>query len=420
MRKPGVCAIVAASALLAFSCLSNPMDKMVMDSLSPEQKSQILSDRGIGIYNRELVGKGDLSVSSQLRELFSSALKIYPDNKQAAAYLKKIDDYKKDKMDAYLSRAKALVDKKGRSDKEDYELVLSVQRAGELDPSTKELGKLKSDTADLRKNLMRKRVEALNASRKSLAADKNAAANDKLLTQLAKQASELKVLDPGNKDAAEAQKAIKAIADNKTKSLIDAAKASLAKKDYAGAKASGDKAAKALSQYGEGQNAELKALRYQIAFQWSKDQLAKKKYDLADQLADQALALNRSQEAQSLKADIAKAKSTRDYDAEIEDLAATIDGNIKAGQLLDAWNMIGDGVDKLKVQANKDRISSYRNQIRDRLKAIYTDAVNDYNAEDYESARDNLAIVLAITPDYEQAKAYYDKATNKLKALGGN
>jgi|GEM_PF-618839 hypothetical protein len=444
-------ALAALTLVIALSsCLSTGPDQFISKNLSPEEKSEIIFQKGLALYNEKLMEKNDLKAIPEVRSYFEAALQADPANLKAQEYLAKTDSFKSLRFAGFVKTAKALKEKKNRTESEDYELVLATQRAQDLNALDGEIIKLKAETADLRKQVIQKRVAKLAELEKKLKAEKNATEIAKLVPQTTKLIGEIQQIDPANKDAGSVKKSLDEIVASTARKDIDEAKAKLAKKQYAEAEVAALRANKTMAGVSKEGNPEVNALMYDIYYAWAGDLYAAKKYESANSRVSQAIAVSRTNEALDLKTKIAKAAAAgakpvaagakpaaqpvagtgkpaataapaaRDYDAEIDDMLQTVDSAIARGDLPGAWDLINANVLKVKQQANKDKLTAKKAVIEAKMKTLYADSVAAYNDEDYETARDGFRMIVKINPGYEQAQAYLDRANTKIRALAGD
>jgi hypothetical protein len=423
---------IAALVFLALSaCVSMEADGFIASHLTPQEKAELIFQKGLALYNDKLMEQNDLKAIPEVRDYFANALRADPLHAKAQEYLNKTDSFKEQRFQTYLKTAKRLKDKKGRTPGEDYELLVATQRALDLNPMDAEIYKIRLDTADVRKQVIQKRVDQLAALEKKLKTEKSQTEIAKIVPQTAKIITEIQLIDPGNRDAAAIKNSVNNIIAANAKKDLDDARAKLTAKKYSDAEAAALRAEKSMSGLSSEAKTEVASLKYQIYYKWAVDLYAAKKYESANTRVSQAIAVNRSSEALDLKAKIAKignaaAKSSaatdakRDYDAEIDDILQTIDSAIDKGDLANAIDMVNVNIDRMNVQGNKDKLSAKKAAISDKVKSIYADAVAAYNDEDYEGARDGFRVVIKVNANYEQAQAYLEKANNKIRALEGN
>jgi tetratricopeptide (TPR) repeat protein len=416
--RPAILLAALIVAVFASSCVSQP-DQFILSETTPREKSAMLTAKGIDMYDTLLLEKNDLSTVPQIRMIFVNALSFDPLNKQAETYLIRIQSFKSERLAAYIKRAKALRDKKTLTDRESYELCLSVRRSLDLDASNTEALKLEKDTIDVLKQVVGKRVASLDVLEKTLFVEKTDAGVEAIIPQTARLINEITQIDSGNSNAAAFRKDIDAFVADRVRKDSDAAKAALAKKDWAGAEAAVLRAERILKGLGRTLTPEIVSLRRQTYLEWAKVLFSQGKYELADVKVSAALVIDSGPVALDLKARIFAARTARDFDSDLADALEAIDSRIASGDLSGAWVLIGAGLSLAKTSASKELLAARKSTVLAKLGGVYERAVAAYNEEAYEDARDGLRTVIAIVPNYQQAAAYLEKINIKLRALEG-
>jgi tetratricopeptide (TPR) repeat protein len=432
-----------ATAVILSSCVSANTDVFIAKNMSAKEKSQIIFEKGLDLYNAKLMDKNDLQSIPEVRGYFEAAVQADPENLKAQEYLSKTDAFKAHRFESYLKNAKRLRDKKGRTDGESFELVLSTQRAMDLDSVNGELIKLRIDTAEVRKMVIQKRVDSLDTLEKKLKASKAQSEVAKLIPQATKIISEVQLIDPGNRNAAGVQRSMDDVVLGFAKKDLEDTRNFMTVKKYANAETCLLRAEKTLSNVTKEKNPEVASLKYQLYFKWAQEFFAQKQYISADNRVNVAIAVNKSAEALDLKSKISRAVAaksqagktantgpkslkigsaaeSKNYDDDIDGVLESVDATIAREDLRGAMDMIDFNIEMMKVQTNIDKLQAKKAIVMDRLKSIYNDSVTSYNEEDYETARDGFRAVIKIDSDYEQAQAYLEKANNKIRALEGN
>lgn len=412
--------IISLAALILASCASGP-DMFIAKEVSAIDKAEFLFKQGVAQYNDLLQEKNDLKSIPRVRKFFENALLADPLHPQAQSWIEKVDTFSSKRYANYLENAQKLLAKGKRTKAEDYEMVLAVKRAGDIKSSEKELAKLRSDTAGVRKEIIQLRAAQIADTQAKILAATNPRTLSKLVPKASSLMAEIEAVDPGNGDVKKAQGAIGGHITSLAQKDIDAARDSLEKRQYGDAEAAILRAEGIVSGFDPAASDEIKAIKYQLYLRWGNALYSLNKFNLADQKAAKALNISRTTEAASLKAKINKATAAtvRDYDAEIQDILGDIDSTIAQGDLAKAWGQIDANVALMKKKASKDQLEEKRATILGALKPVYNDGIAAYNEEDYELAREKFTVITKIKPDYEQAQAYLDRTNGKLKALSG-
>lgn len=401
------------------SCATTGPDAFLAKAVSAPDKAEFLYQKGVQAYESELIDKNNINAIAEVRGFFANAIAFDPLHSKAQEYLDKVDTFKEKRLKSYVAQAKRLNAKKSRTDKENYELALAVQRAATINAVDKEVLKLKADTSDVRRQVVQTRLTKLNSVQGKILAESKTQNIAKLMPQATRLLTEIDNVDPGNGDAKRSRAAIDAHVSSLAQKDIDLARQRLAQKRFGEAETAILRADRSLAGLGGNAGNEVATIKYQVYFKWAQALFTLKKYGSADQKVTLALRVNRTTEAVDLKTRIAKAASYRDYDAEIDDMLAEIDADIERGDLAGAWDGINRNSAKVKNEANKAKIEKKRDAVLAQLKSVYDEGIASYNDEDYEDARKKFSLVVRIKPDFEQAQPYLERTKNKLRALEG-
>ncbi len=409
-----ICIVILAS------CATSGPDAFLAKNVPAKERAALLYSQGVARYNDTLVAQNDLAQIPTVRAFFENALLLDPLNGDAQSYVEKVDAFKAESFAKNLKKAQRLQAKGKRTEAEDYELALAVARAATINPSDNALLKVKYASATARKAVVQKRVAKLSTIESKILAEKKSLTLGKLVPQASRMIGEIEMLDPGNSAASSSRKNIDGYVMGLAKKDIDLAKAKLEERKYGEAEAAILRAEKIAANVNLDTSNEIQTVKYQLYLRWGTTLYGMQKLGSAEEKANIAMAINRTPEATSLKSKIAKAATVRDYDAEIDDIAAGIDGNISRGELVTAWNAIADMSAKMTKQSSKDVLASKKAAVLERVKALYGDGIASYNEEDYDDAKSKFRTVLRIDPNYEQAQAYLERTNNKIRALAGD
>lgn len=426
---------------MLLSCASFQTNMFIQNNLSQEEKAELIFQKGLTLYNTKLIEQNDLKAIPEVRSYFVAALRANPDHLRAQEYLVKTDTFKTTRLETYIARAKTLKDKKTRTDAEDFELVMAIKHAQEINNLNGDVVKLWLDTGDVRKQVIQRRTSRLADLDKSIRTIKNKTELNRQLILAVKLMNEIKQIDASNKEAAALKKSIDEYVTSLVLADTNDAAGKLSQKKYQDAELALINAEKTYGALQKTPLPELSKVKYQLYFSWAESLYAEKKYQSAEARINAALQVEKTPEAAELKNKIAKNTGTvtapvtakqgtasktkitvpqRDYDAELPDLLVIIDGTIERGDLVKAWDLVNANMVQLKIQSNKEKLASRKNTIMSKVKDLYAESINAYNSEDYEIARDGFRIIVRIDPGYEQAQAYLDRSNNKLRALAGS
>ncbi|AEJ18483.1 hypothetical protein [Gracilinema caldarium] len=432
--------LIVVVSVLAFSCSTFQTNQFIQNNLSQEEKAEIIFQKGLQLYNTRLVEQNDITAIPEVRSYFVAALRADPEHLKAQEYLIKTDTFKTKRFEEYLARAKALYEKNNRTDIEDYEMIVAIKHAQEIDSSNNDINKLRSDTGDVRKQVLQRRIQHLTELEQAIRKSKTKIELHKQLGVAVRIMKEITTIDASNKDALTIRKSIDGYVTSVVLADTNDATNKLKQKKYQDAELALINAEKTYGALQKTPLPELSKTKYQLYFSWAESLYAEKKYQAAEVRINTALQVEKNPEAVELKNKIAKGTGTvtttttkpaasgktktavpqRDYDAELPDLLVIIDATIEKGNLVKAWDLVNTNMIQLKMQSNKTKLASRKTVILEKVKELYEDSVVAFNSEDYETARDGFRTIVRINPGYEQAQAYLDRANTKLRVLSGN
>jgi hypothetical protein len=180
---------------LIVSCTTFQTNSFIQKNLTQEEKAELIFQKGLTLYNTKLIEKNDLKAIPEVRSYFVAALRANPDHLRAQEYLVKTDTFKTSRLETYIKRARTLKDQKTRTDAEDYELVLAVKHAQEIDNLNGDVIKLWIDTGDVRKQVIQRRTNRLAELDISIRSAKTKTELNKQLVQVAKLMNEIANID---------------------------------------------------------------------------------------------------------------------------------------------------------------------------------------------------------------------------------
>ncbi len=422
MKKSTVAlrALLALTSFLILSCTTFRANTFVLKQITPQEKAERLFKEGLSLYNQELMENNNLREIGRIRTFFSDALKLDPMHQRAAQYLKELETFKDVRFEAYLKKARDLQAKANRTDREDYQMVLAVKQAADLRTLHAGLISLKFKTRGTRNAVIQARETAITAQIPPILAERNPQNLNRLLGRIATTLTELEAIDPNNSTAKSSRRTIDSHVATLAQRDIDSAREKLAASRFAESETEVLRAERTLTPMIQEPNTEIERLKYDLYYRWAASLLQAKRYQLAAEKINLALAIERTTAAVSLKTRISAAASIRDYDAEINDIVSSVDSLMERGDLGGAWDVIEANLPRLRVQANKNRLLAKQAAIVEKINVIYREGVALYNDEDYEEARRRFRVVVRINADYEQAQSYLDRANTKIRALTGH
>lgn len=414
--------LLLISSISFVSCVSSP-DRYIAKQASKVDRAEFLFKQGVSNYETYLVQKNDLTEIPRVRKFFEHTLSLDPLHPQAQIYITRIDEYTGKQYDRYLDRATVLSKKEKRTSAEDYDMAYALARAGEIKTFDTTLMKLQLSTMDSRRTLTTERLVPLSALETKILAEENPRNLAKLVPQANRLMREIDNVDAGNVSVNKIRKSIGSHIGSLAEKDIADAKAYMEKRKYPEAEGSLIQAQRTVSGFDVPAGEEIQGLKYTNYIRWGNAHFDARRYRAAGDKADLAMAINRTSEAINLKAKSIRAVSAaaaRDIDTEIDTIVAEVDAYISSGELVSAWNTCNSYIPQMKKKANQNLLEAKKSEILAELKPIYATGVSAYNEEDYTLAQEIFSKIVAINPAYDQAQAYLDRTTSKLRALSGS
>ncbi len=409
-------ALASFTALLLLSCLSAP-DKFLLDSLDAETRSGALTDAGIEQYNLHLVQRSDYDSIASVRAFFTNALALDPSNERAQQYLAMVDKYRGSKLAANVENADKLLAKEKRTPEENLRLVLSVEAATRLDPSSEDARRLAKATAGIRAGTIQSLLAAEQATLAKITADTSEDGRDRLMIEAWRSINQAFTIDPKSAAVQKEQARMKAEV-----AAIGTRRLGAARKLIAAGKFTATRTAIATMTDLNGRSggllaANVRTATYELNYQWAKWLYDQKEYVTAAVRIDAALAARREAPAAALKKQITDARMKAEVGETFEAGLAQADRLIGQGELAAAWRRLdalaASTDDKTKIGS----LDTRRQKVRGALKGLYDEGVAHYRDESFEEAIDALETVVQIDPGYEQAADYLEKARDKQQLV---
>jgi hypothetical protein len=416
MRK--ILPLVVSISFLVLSCTStSPNDAFLIKNLDDQSKAQVLTSEGIQEYDLHLNHRQEFDQIPRIKQFFSTALSYDPNNTQAQQYLALIDNFKSQKLQANLNSATKVLAKAKRTDDDNYVLFVSLQTASRLDPADPQVKKMLGDTSQDRSKLVDAYLAKSKASMSGITDKTPDATREKQYTDAYQSAGKALDIDPKSSVAQGQLNSVKAELTKIVAVRAAAIQKLIATSKFADARTQVTALNDLNRKTSNGFDADVRNVSYSLNFSWAKSLYGQKDYSTADVRVDAALAVKRTDEATSLKKQIAAVRTKVDasvsFDASLQD----IDRLITSDELVSAHRKIDVLARATTDQAKLASLDDRRQTITGKLKDIYDKAVQAYRDEDFKTAIELLQTVVGVQVDYEQAGDYLDKARSKQKVL---
>lgn len=396
-----------------FSCVSN--DSSVLESLNDKEKSDILTQEGIGRYKEKIEKNKDYSSESKadVKKYFTMALSYDKNNRTAIEYIKKIDSLSQLLFEKMYAIAVSFQSVKKKSEADEFNMCLYIEKALDIDPGNEKGLKLKKTVnatydklfklystrgTDIKNKIYKTRVES---EKEKL----YIAGNDNYYKAT--------LLDDSNQGFKNELSYYENQIGEKVKGTIASLDNKIKIKQF-------DAVADALFDLDQNNkriynkfNREILDLKYRLFHDWAVDLYGKKNFTLAIYKINAALAIKNDNYLTDLKNKISDSFNSDSIDAVIGDIDALIlDGNLYAAKTkIDYYRK------SVKDATQKKELDKRTKSILDKIPDLYQAAIGEYNNENFKEAISKFDAINKLSPDYLDTNSYLEKATDTQKIL---
>jgi hypothetical protein len=415
--KPRLFYIIIICALCINGCATHG-DILIINSYSDKEKSVLLSDKGIQLYN-VMIGKGDLALVPSIKNFLQESLKLYPGNENAGIYLQKSEEYNRAAITKSIKIAKRYLSKKSeRTENDNYDLCLTLQKAHQIDPTNDEVINLLEKTSDVREKLAEKMLVDGDVQLEVIGKIGNCIIQGKAIIPIIEKYDEMLILDSSQADKlTEKRSCFLNLLSGDMDSIIVETKMLTGKSKYHDA----ELRLKILNNYNRYANHHyddlLKSLQYDLYFNWSKRLCDSNQIDLASEKIHLALKSMKTHEALALEVVIQNNKSKVDATASFDNRISEIDVLLEQKEIALAYQKINALKVMTKTKAKLQALENRKAKAHALLEIVYNDAATDFVNENYSSAVKGLENILAVTRNYKDARSYLKKSKSELKIL---
>ena len=414
MKRLTFLACLVVGALLACTSVN---DSFLIKSLDDQSKSRALTEAGVDQYEIHLVHQAEFGKIADIRNYFVVALKYDSTNARAQQYLALIDDYKNAQLRTSLRAASKVFQNPKRTDDDNFAMFTALQTAIKIDPGNAEAQKMLNDTASLRSALVNSYLVKVKSATEKLDDKTPDSVKEKQYTEAYQQAGKALAIDPGSSSAQNQRDAARVELAKIVTRRVEAAQKAIAAGNFIDARTEVNALNALNRRMNNNFDPDVRLVAYTLNYKWALSLYSRKDYTTAEVKNEAALAVMKTDEARSLRRQIAD-KSVQpvvavSFDTSLHD----IDSLIAAGELVAAHRKVNTLAKVTKDPANMQQLDGRNDKILASLKDLYDKGVDAYRNEDFKTAIDLLQTVVAIQVDYEQASDYLDKARSKEKLL---
>ncbi len=404
---------VFALFLFLASCVSN--DSSVLDALSEKEKSNILTEEGIGKYKEKIEKNKDFSTETkeEIRKYFTMALSYDKNNKTASDYIKKIDSLSQLLFEKMYAIALSFKNVKKKSESDEFNMCLYLEKALALDPSNEKGLKFKKDNKATYDKLLALYSARGTGIKNKIDKTRVETEKDKLYIEGNDNYYKATLLD----GSSSVYKAELSYFENQ---ISETVKRTIASLDGKIKIKQFDAVAAGL--YNLDQNnkriynkftREILDLKYRLYHDWAVDLYGKKNFTLAIYKINAALAIKNDKYLSDLKNKISDSFNSDSIDAVIVDIDALIfDGNLYAAKAkIDYYRKT------VKDAAQKKELDERSRLILDKIPDLYQAAIDEYNNENFKEAITKFDAIKKLSPNYSDTNSYLEKAIETQKIL---
>lgn len=406
------------ACLLVFNGCATNGDNLINNNYSEKEKSILLSDKGIHLYNT-MVENEDISLVPNIKNILEESLKLDPRNENAGIYLQRTINYISGSITKSINAVKNnLAKKRGRTEEDNYSLCLTLQKVSQIDPDNKEIIALREKTKEIREKLAGSVLSYGGVQSKTIEKIKNKIFQGKAVVPVLEKFDKALLLGSSQEYNLSAKRSDFAnILSGDMDSIISETKNLITKNKYHDAEVRFILLNKYNLYVNRKYDSVLSDIQYNFYFDWSKKLAASYQFDLASEKIQMALSSKKTGEAQDLQAVIQNRKNKVDVAASFDIWISEIDGWIEQKEIALAYEKINSIISMTKVKDKIQELENRKAKVAALVGAVYTDSVTDFVNGNYSSAVKGFQNVLSVSPYYKDARDYLKKAKSELKIL---
>lgn len=413
------CFFLTGIVILFFiSCASVPKDSLfLVNNLDNEEKSKVITEKGIKLYKSELEGQENYQKLSGIKEYFVVALRFNPENEEAEEFLDKINNFIVTKVEEKITIAEKLIKKEKRSEEEDFTLAYAVRKAYELDPKNSDVLRLKKETANLTDELAVQYLKQTESELNKIKEEDKPLDKSKIYLTAYDNCRKALMLEPENKEAILEKQAIESELDVIIKGFLKEASEKLSKNDFKGTGSSLKTCNEINKKLDAKYKEDITVLTYELNYKWASALLSKKDYKGAEAKIKTALRVKRTSEAINLRDKITSLQKDDAFAKSFKKWLDEIDSLITSKDLGTAYDKIQSILGKTNDKNHIKELKTREGKIKNELAGIYESALKFYKEENFKEAIRLLKIIVHIDAKYKQASDYLEKAESRQKLL---
>lgn len=405
--------------LLIFIISSKSTDSFIIKNLNDAEKSKILTDKGVLIYENEIEKKQEYNEDSinKVKEYFLNALLLDNNNEKAKEYIKKIESEKQNSFNKMTNKVFFYKNKKNKTEKDEFNQCFFLERALDINPTDNNALKLKRELKPLYDNLVSKYLSDGNKIKEMINNTKSE--NDKISLYVRGYDiyNKIKLIDGTNnsatKEIAYYSNQLAKVTAQKLKENDAKLKSDKFSEVYAALKDMDNYNNKSNRKYTK----EILDLKFRLFNLWGMDLYGKGNYQSSLYKINEALAIKYDKNLENIKSVALEKLNTEYIKNSYETTLALIDELIDKENLNQAKVKIDAMLKIVKDASRKSELNEKSKIVIDKSRELYNSAIEDYNNENFSDAIRKFQIVIKIISDYRDVKNYLEKSLEKQKVL---
>ncbi|MCG8568601.1 MAG: hypothetical protein MJB14_00540 [Spirochaetes bacterium] len=437
-KKFNFCLLIIILLLNGLLLYSVNIDNFLIKKLNKSEKSAALSKKGVNLYLKMSKEKNYEAVDT-VREFFLLALWLDINNIEAIEFLKKTNEFKiynfrkhYKSADLYYQKLQNMKEDHPSREQTMFNACFYLQEALHIDSETQLIQELRKELQPTLRYLQNEYLKTGNKLKKDIKKLSDNSEKIKKVFEGYRNYGKALLLEPENKSAKREKQyfeeelvVLMDILYDETVTLIDNEEFDRVNQNI-----------NELNSYSKRADniykSKIQKVNYLKLVKEAKIYFDKKNLNLAKKRIRSAMAIEKSEEAITLKKEIDKiiaqntayiqARQTAIANAqEFNKTIEQIDELIVMEEYILAQSQVKSLLETVKQKSYRQELSNYltniNNIINQKLPPLYKKAVEHYNNEEFDAAIDLFNQVMDINPNYENAKNYLDKAIAKKKAL---
>lgn len=404
---------------LFFSCATFRANMFLIQNTTDSEKAELLFEEGLRRYNHSLVENSYFKDISNIHQIFSDVLVLDPGHSEAGMYIEIINNFKIDHFSKSIKTANKLIVKVNRTKREDFQLVLSVCHAQDLNMKDESLPLLIKETKELKHSIIDKNLVVLEDLESRILNESNYTNQIKLLRQAEKAINELNQIDPTNRYTKTLIGKITQSINQKTNDDLEILRDQIDSKKYIDAELNLRNIESRHNILSKKEISQIRSIKYDLFYNWGNELFADGKLVLARNITILAINNDKTREAKTLLSNINEEIKKINFEDSIRDVLESIDHYLSKEKPLMAQKIVNNNINKFELKKNKIALKKKEELIKDQIFQFYKIGTEMYYEEDYASAIEKLSVVMAYNNNFENVEDFLHKAKQKNNALSG-